>query len=141
MRAFLVALLIATACTPTASEWNGFPVRQIDVGGEALTVAVASTATQQARGLMGVETLDGIDGMLFEFPGVTTTRFWMKDTLIPLDIAFFAGDGTLISVVAMSPCETDSCPTYGSPDPYRWAVEAPAGGPLADLPGEVVLSP
>jgi len=141
MRALLVALLIAAGCTPTPSEWHGFPVREVTLGGEALTVAVASTGEQQAEGLMGVETLDGIDGMLFEFPDNTATRFWMKDTLIPLDIAFFDSDGKLITVLTMTPCVEDPCDTYGPPDPYRWALEVPAGGLLATLPGGSILTP
>jgi hypothetical protein len=141
MRALLVALLIAAGCTSSAAGWHGFPVRQIEVAGRTLTVAVASTTAQRSQGLGGVSALEGIEGMLFEFPDITTTRFWMKDTLISLDIAFFANDGTLIEARTMPLCETDPCPTYGPPDPYRWAVEAPAGGPLSAIPVGSVLLP
>ncbi|MFZ0493603.1 MAG: DUF192 domain-containing protein [Acidimicrobiia bacterium] len=142
MKALLVALLIAAGCSPSAvTDWHGFPVRQIDAAGQTLSVAVASTSAQRKQGLSGVTTLDGIDGMLFEFPDITTTRFWMKDTLIPLDIAFFGDDGELIQVLSMPLCTTDPCPTYGPSDPYRWAIEAPAGGRLSTLPAGAVLVP
>jgi hypothetical protein len=142
MKALLVALLIAAGCaSPTTTDWHGFPVRQIDLAGKTLTVAVASTGAQQAQGLGGVTSLEGIEGMLFEFRAVTTTRFWMKDTLLPLDIAFFRSDGTLIEVLSMPICTSDPCPTFGPSDPYRWAVEAPAGGPLSTLSTGAVLVP
>jgi uncharacterized membrane protein (UPF0127 family) len=65
----------------------------------------------------------------------------MKDTLLPLDIAFFRSDGTLIEVLSMPICTSDPCPTFGPSDPYRWAVEAPAGGPLSTLSTGAVLVP
>ena len=141
MKALLVASLIAAGCSPSTIGWHAFPVREIDIAGQTLTVAVASTDAQQAKGLGGVTTLDGIDGMLFEFSDSTTTRFWMKDTLLPLDIAFFRSDGTLIEVLSMPVCSSDPCPTYGPSTPYRWAVEAPTGGPLSALPAGAVLIP
>jgi uncharacterized membrane protein (UPF0127 family) len=141
MKALLIAVLIAVGCAPSATDWQGFPVRQIDIDGQALSVAVASTSAQQAKGLGGVTSIDGVDGMLFEFSDITTTRFWMKDTLLPLDIAFFRSDGTLIDVLTMPICASDPCPTYGPSDPYRWAVEAPRGGLLSALPAGAVLVP
>jgi len=141
MKALLLALVLVVGCSASTTSWHEFPVREIDVAGRTLTVAVASTGAQQAKGLGGVTTLDGIDAMLFEFSDTTTTRFWMKDTLLPLDIAFFRSDGTLIEVFTMPICSSDPCPTYGPSDPYRWAVEAPTGGSLSVLPAGAVLIP
>ncbi|HEX5671939.1 MAG TPA: DUF192 domain-containing protein, partial [Acidimicrobiia bacterium] len=53
--------------------------------------------------------------------------FWMKDTIIPLDIAFFAADGSLVNLQTMEPCQADPCPFYHPGAPFRWALEAPAG--------------
>ncbi len=76
---------------------------------------------------MEVEDLGGLDGMLFAFPHPAVNRFWMKDTLIPLDIAFFDEEGALLGVLSMEPCVEDPCPTYGLDQPSLWALEAPAG--------------
>jgi uncharacterized membrane protein (UPF0127 family) len=66
--------------------------------------------------------------MLFVLDESSTTRFWMKDTLIPLDVAFFATDGSLIGVATMELCTADPCPTYRVDQPWQWAIEVPAGG-------------
>ena len=68
---------------------EGFDSGSITVGGIPLEVAVARTPQQQAQGLMNVSDLPEGTGMLFVFPEEKMGSFWMKDTLIPLDIAFF----------------------------------------------------
>ena len=50
-----------------------------------------------------------------------------RDTLIPLDIAFFDSDGGLVNLLTMEPCTADPCPSYRPGGSYRYAVEAPAG--------------
>lgn len=97
-------------------------------------MAVADDASERAQGLMGVEDLGDVHGMLFVFPGDTTAGFWMKGTLLALDIAFFASDGSLVDLVEMTPCTADPCPTYLAAGPYRYALEVPAGG-FAGLEG------
>jgi len=131
---------VPTSSVPRAELWNGFETRQISLDGTPLFVAVASTHDERVKGLSGVSNLDRIDGMLFFFEGSSTARFWMKDTLIDLDIAFFDTLGRLITVRTMPVCTEDPCPTYGSAGPYRWVLEAPAGQALADVgPGSVLV--
>ena len=105
------------------------------MGGEKWAVAVADDAAERARGLMGVADLGGLRGMLFVFPEESSTGFWMKDTVLALDVAFFAGDGSLVDLLEMVPCEADPCPVYRPAGPYRYALEVPAGGfsEVADL--------
>ncbi len=89
---------------------------------------LAATAEQQSRGLMGRTDLAGYDGMLFVFDRDTQGEFYMKDTLIPLSIAFFDADGDFISATDMSPCGDESpCPTYPADAAYRYALEVPEG--------------
>lgn len=89
---------------------------------------LAETAAQQAQGLMNRRDLGGYDGMLFDFRVDTPTSFWMKDTPLPLSIAFFDGTGRFVSSRDMAPClNQPSCPTYGADRPYRWALEVPEG--------------
>lgn len=132
----------AGASSPSSQvppELAGFPVREVLVAGDPWLVAVADTPERRARGLMGVEELGGLDGMLFVFSEDVRSAFWMKDTLIPLDIAFFALDGSLVEVLRMEPCEGEPCPGYRPAGDYRWALEAPAGR-LSELPPESRLA-
>jgi hypothetical protein len=110
----------------------------IDVDGTTWIVALALSGSARTQGLMDVTDLLDLDGMLFSFDGDTTSAFWMKDTLIPLDIAFFDGAGALVSVTTMEPCRQDPCPTYEAAGPYRFALEAPEGA-LAGLPADARL--
>jgi len=100
----------------------------VTIGGEAWSVALADTPALRSQGLMGVTDFGGLNGMLFTWPEDVTNGFWMKDTLIPLDIAFFAADGSLVDLLSMVPCEEDPCLSYRASGIYRFAVEAPPGG-------------
>jgi len=92
---------------------------------------LAATAKQQNQGLMNRTDLGGYDGMLFRFDGDTSVGFYMKDTLIPLSIAWFDADGRFVSATDMPPCETSECPTFAPGRQYRYALEVPEG----NLPG------
>ena len=106
----------------------GFPTGTIRLGGTEWEVAVADTPELRARGLMGVTDLGGLEGMLFVFAADTTSGFWMKDTLIPLDIAFFDATGDQVGdIITMPPCEAEPCPTYAPDAPYRYALETTVG--------------
>ena len=105
---------------------------RIEGGGAQATAArcalLAETAAQQARGLMNRTDIGGYDGMLFKFDTDYTGAFYMKDTPLPLSIAFFAAAGNFVSTADMAPCiQQASCPTYGAIRPYRWALEVPQG--------------
>ena len=100
----------------------------IEVDGIPYNVAVADSPDELSRGLMGVEQLSPLDGMLFVYDAERLVSHWMKDTLIPLDIAFFDGSGALVSVTSMGTCLDGDCPSYASEGPARYAVEVPLGG-------------
>ena len=93
-------------------------------------VWLADTPQLRQRGLMEVTDLgDGKAGMLFAFEAPNAGRFWMRNTPMPLSIAFLADDGSLVSTADMAPCgDRDDCPTYGAAGPYAWALEVPRGG-------------
>jgi uncharacterized membrane protein (UPF0127 family) len=65
--------------------------------------------------------------MLFLFPSATTASFWMKDTLIPLSIAFYDSRHRIVDIQEMAPCHAARCRRYRSPRPYVGAVEANRG--------------
>src|SRR5919108_117024 len=87
----------------------------------------AGLPAARARGLMGRAAVPPGSGMVFLYPGDVREAFWMKDTLVPLSIAFVAADGRVVSVAEMTPCRADPCPTYEPAGPYRYAVELAAG--------------
>ncbi len=109
-------------------QLEGFDVAPITIGGRPLWVAVADTSTLRSRGLMNVTDLGDVDGMLFVFDAPVQSGFWMKDTPMPLDIAFFAADGSLVDVLQMEPCLGDqTCPVYKPGGFYQLTVEMPQG--------------
>jgi uncharacterized membrane protein (UPF0127 family) len=89
---------------------------------------LAETTAQQELGLMNRTDVGGYDGMLFKFATDTTVSFYMKDTPLPLSIAFFDGSGAFVSTADMAPCiHQATCPTFSAARPYRWALEVPEG--------------
>jgi hypothetical protein len=66
-------------------------------------------------------------GMAFVWVEPTTSQFWMKDTLIPLSIAFVDEGGRIVTIRDMQPCAADPCPLYGSTVAYVLAIEANLG--------------
>jgi len=134
--ALLVAALVLVSCASDEPDGlDGFDISKIAIDDRELAVAVATTPRQRSQGLMGVTDLGGLDGMLFVFQTESTGGFWMKDTLIPLDIAFFDSDGVLVDEMTMEPCTADPCPSYRPGGSYRYAVEAPAGDLAFVVPG------
>lgn len=104
-----------------------FAIDKIQLDGQELLVAIADTADLRRQGLMNVPDLLDLDGMLFVFDVDGTGGFWMRDTLIPLDIAFFDVSGAFVDGFLMEPCTTSECPTYRSSGPYRYALEMAEG--------------
>jgi len=89
---------------------------------------LAESAAQQNLGLMNRTDLGGYDGMLFKFATDSNAAFYMKDTPLPLSIAFFDGTGQFVSTADMAPCiHMPVCPTFSAARPYRWALEVPQG--------------
>lgn len=108
-----------------------------DDAGETCEVCLlaATDAAQRERGLMEVTDpeLGGYDGMLFEYPDEIEGAFWMRNTPMPLSIAYFDGDRELVSTVDMAPCADEpSCTSYPAEGPFRYALEVPQGG-LAEV--------
>jgi uncharacterized protein len=133
----------ATTSAPTTVppvQPEGFDLARAEVtvpSGEVcvLCLWVAKTERQRQRGLMAVTDLGVADGMAFVYDEPSNGQFWMRDTPLPLSIAFFAADGRFVSSRDMEPCLTgpsEDCARYAATGPYVTAIEAPQGG-LADL--------
>jgi len=91
---------------------------------------LALTDQQRARGLMEVldPTLGGYNGMLFRYDADVTQAFWMRNTPMPLSIAYLNGEGHIVSLEDMDPCgDSPDCRSYPPAGPYRFAIEVPRG--------------
>lgn len=76
---------------------------------------------------MGRARLDEGSGMAFLWPDDTDSPFHMRETLIPLTVAFFDKDGRILRTIDMVPCAADPCPRYDPRMRYRGALEVNAG--------------
>lgn len=94
----------------------------------SLEVKVADTGELRTTGLMFVNQMAEDKGMLFIFEDEKQHAFWMKNTLIPLDMIFVAANGTVVGVVEnATPCEKDPCEAYSVNAASQYVVEANAG--------------
>ncbi len=100
-------------------------VFETDRGQVPVTVELALTPEQQAQGLMYRQYLPDGQGMLFVFPGEAVQTFWMKNTLIELDMIHIAGDGRVVGVVERAEPETLTARRVGVP--ARYVLEVPGG--------------
>ncbi|HEV3407133.1 MAG TPA: DUF192 domain-containing protein [Gaiellaceae bacterium] len=115
----------ATATGPVFER--GTVVIESGSGEVEVAVEIAETPVQQQLGLMHRESLAREAGMVFLFAKETRGGFWMKNTLIPLSIAFFDADGRILRILDMEPCEADPCPAYDPETAYRGALEVNKG--------------
>lgn len=92
-----------------------------------LCLWLAETGDQRRQGLMFVTDLGPADGMAFRYPSPHSGSFWMKNTILPLSIAFYDPQGDRLDAFDMEPCEVESCPRYSTPDDFVVAVEVEQG--------------
>jgi uncharacterized membrane protein (UPF0127 family) len=128
----IVVLVLATACSYGDGQGQDEFAKatlliETDNGSRLLTVEVAETVEQRQQGLMNRETLGADAGMVFVFFRPSSSGFWMKDTLIPLSIAFFDVDGKILRILDMDPCRRDPCEIYTPGVTYMGALEVNQG--------------
>jgi uncharacterized protein len=115
--------------TPTATPVTG--PRVVMPSGAVYSVEIARTPEEAAQGLMYRESIPVRTGMIFLFTDGGAHHFWMKNTMIPLDIIWMDGDGKVLFVSANTPpCRSDPCPNYGPGRPASVVLEI-AGGMAA----------
>jgi uncharacterized membrane protein (UPF0127 family) len=129
MRITLLAALAALLATSGAAAALPRTTAVLDTGERRvrITVEVADEPTEWQTGLMHRRSLARNAGMVFMFPQPIRGGFWMKNTLIPLSIAFFDGRGRILRIMVMAPCRADPCPTYDPKVAYKGALEVNRG--------------
>lgn len=107
------------------------------IGAQTFALEVSKSAADREMGLMHREAMQYNQGMLFEFETAGRHRFWMKNTLIPLDIIWLNEAKEVVHFATASPCYADPCDIYGPPVAARYVIELPAGSFVEEL-GTVV---
>jgi uncharacterized membrane protein (UPF0127 family) len=137
----LIALsvsLLMVACTTGAQalESQVLPAQSACFVSEEQSVSVnlewAETAEQRRIGLMGRDKLEEHSGMLFDYNSLQSAEnsFWMRNTLIALDIAYVNEQGSIVAINRMEPCKSvaaSNCPTYPAGAEFVQAIEMNAG--------------
>ena len=120
-RQVLTAAWIALAATAQAQS---LPTAQLTAGIHLITAEVAASDANRARGLMFRQSLPANHGMLFIFERKAVHCMWMRNTLIPLSVAFVDDDGAIVNIEDMRPHdETSHC----AQRPVRYALEMTQG--------------
>ncbi|MBU3600337.1 DUF192 domain-containing protein [Polynucleobacter sp. 30F-ANTBAC] len=118
-RLLISALFIYTSHVGGISA-QSMPRAELQVGLHKITAEVASNQAERQLGLMNRNFLPSDEGMLFIFESTATHCFWMRNTKIPLSIAFIDQSGEIVNIEEMQAMtETNHCPSK----PIRFALE------------------
>ena len=124
MRKKIPAFLGAAASIAASVAFAQLPVLELSAGIHLIRAEAASTFEARAQGLMFRKHLGPNEGMFFVFPQSELHCMWMKNTLIPLSVAFVDEKGKIVSISDMQPqTETSHCAAA----PAKFALEMPAG--------------
>ena len=118
--------VMETASRASSPESGTVRIGASGGGSVEVEVEVADDMDEMQKGLMGRTALAEDAGMLFVYPEERELSFWMKDTLIPLSIAFMDDEGRIVDIQDMKPLDDDP-PHYVSAEPARYALEVNKG--------------
>ncbi len=128
LRAALAAAALALAAALPAAAQGGpqprLPTVPLTAGMHVIQAELAVTPAQQATGMMFRREMGANEGMLFIDESPSERCFWMRNTLIPLSIAFVADDGRIVNIADMQPQSDES---HCSAEPVRMALEMRQG--------------
>lgn len=95
---------------------------QVSIDGKTFNVEIAQTDAEHTKGLSGRDFLAPDAGMLFIFPSSDIHTFWMKDTLIPLDIIYI-NDNNIVEITTLQPQNGDNIPKYTPQNKANYVLE------------------
>ncbi len=125
VRIILIGFIVTTvlSCQKDTQTKN-----QVCFEGQCIEVELARTPEEQAKGLQFRTSLESNGGMLFIFSESRRYSFWMKDTLIPLDMVWISRSKKVVDITRnVSPCKTTPCPTYSPSSNVLYVLEVNAG--------------
>jgi uncharacterized membrane protein (UPF0127 family) len=120
---FLAAAALSFAALGASADTT-FRTAQLKIANHPLKVEVAASEPERMQGLMYREALGKDDGMLFIFDELGYHSMWMKNTPLPLSVAFVDDDGKILNILDMKPHTLDSHTAAG---PARYAIETHKG--------------
>ena len=116
----MIAVLVACAW----GQSHDAPSTALTIGSATVRVEIADDPTERARGLMNRSNLGADEGMLFVYPDERPRSFWMKDTSLPLSIAYLDAQGRIVHIADLTPFDTSPVP---SGRPAMYAIEVNQG--------------
>lgn len=119
----IIFLVFVSACTSSGTA-------QVTIQSDipiTVNAEIADDPQERAMGLMNRASLPAGQGMLFVFDDSAPRSFWMKDTLISLDIIFISADFEIVDITTMEPCKTLICSSYVSNGSAQYVLEVNAG--------------
>ena len=132
----ILALALIAGCTQNTASGNesstnnsgNESLSKVCFGAKCFYVELAATSEERARGLMFREYLDPDKGMLFIYQDEGVHYFWMKNTLIPLDMVWINGNREVICISKdVQPCQTSQCPSIGPGQKVQYVLELNGG--------------
>jgi uncharacterized protein len=130
----LLGMIVFSGCglIPSADNQSETKAPEISFetsnGRSTFSVEIADTSSERAQGLMNRKSLDENKGMLFIFEDEKKVRFWMKNTLIPLDMIFLNSAYEVVGIQKdVQPCKKDPCATFGPDKNVKYVLEVNAG--------------
>jgi uncharacterized membrane protein (UPF0127 family) len=120
----MAGLALCSAALAQDGPQPRLPTTPLNAGMHVIQAELAISPTQQAMGMMFRTEMPGNEGMLFVNEDSSVRCFWMRNTLIPLTIAFIADDGTIVNLADMQPRSDQS---HCSAKPVRFALEMRQG--------------
>lgn len=135
MKAFIRTLfifcflsLILSGCGMGSSQGQPKVVISTDKGKVEYTVEIAATREEREKGLMFRNELPQKHGMFFSYNTPGRLTFWMKNTLIPLDMIFFDANYRVVYIQKNAqPCKSEPCEIYGPKNPTQYVLEISGG--------------
>lgn len=123
IRIFIILAFASTVATaaPVVVE---LPATTLTIGKQKVVAEVAATPEQRSTGLMYRFSLRPDHGMIFVFETAEPQAFWMKNTFVPLSIAFIGSDGRIVNIADMAPQDER---THWSSGPAQYALEMRKG--------------
>jgi uncharacterized membrane protein (UPF0127 family) len=119
-------LLLAAGCSDSPSSPPVTTANTVTLNGATVKVAIAATRASRTQGLTGVTQMAADSGMLLVFADDRQRSFWMKDTPIPLSIAFLDASKKVIFMADMTPNTTTPVGGFNA-GPMRYAIEVNQG--------------